>query len=224
MLYRVQILRDGVGSIAPPVFAWSRNNANQSQRVLDRLAQPDGYLRVEVEEARDHAESIRVDDWLRYLHTSGDAEALPLLQVMSRDSKHLLLRPAHGASANDYLIDGPAVLQRWHHRGSATEGGGIAIARDRWFALDNGIEVAFDDEALLRADDYWLIPARVNAGLVGWTEDTPVPAHGPERVQAALSRLARDSATASTPACTDLRWQLRLERTPAHVDPQEQRD
>lgn len=212
-LYRVQILRGGDGHVAP-TFAWARANGSQQQALREWIAQSDGRLHVELD-AADALDGARVGEWVRFVHASVATSALALLQVLSSDGRRMVLQPAEGTSAGDYPLDGPASLQRWHHPGSAAHGGGIAIAPDRWFALEHGIEIAFDAGTPLLADDYWLIPARANTGLSGWADDTPQPAHGPQRVQAPLALLQRDDAEVAGMSCVDLRWQVRLERTPA---------
>lgn len=212
-LYRVQILRGGDGQLAP-TFAWARANGSQQQALREWIAQSDGRLHVELD-APDALDRARVGEWVRFVHVSAATSALALLQVLSSDGQRMILQPAEGTSAGDYPLDGPASLQRWHHAGSAAHGGGVAIAPDRWFALEHGIEIAFDADTPLPADDYWLIPARAGASLPGWPDDAPQPAHGPERVQAPLALLQRDAADAAVMSCIDLRWQVRLERTPA---------
>ena len=75
------------------------------------------------------------------------------------------------------------ILRRWdyhEHTPGVNNGkdGAIVVTAGKWLPLENGIEVRFEDTGLLRAGDYWLIPARSEAdGYTLLWKTQPQPAN-----------------------------------------------
>ena len=192
-LYRVEV---HVGSDDPagrPSFKWSRENGSvvfpivalsagdgSATVVLDTLGRDDrfGLAEGDVVEVQDDAVVLA--------NMSG-----PLLVVQSidRGASTIVLAGAVAAGIGSDATRHP-LLRRWDQkarteaplgpdnavpipRAATTAGGPIALQRDVWLDLEDGVQVQFVTAGApqYRPADYWLIPARVVSGDVIWASE-----------------------------------------------------
>lgn len=178
-LYRVEI--HDAGSAGTATFKWSRDNASVALRVLSIA---DTVISVE-SFGRDARSAINAGDWIEISDDDlGEASARDLLEVAHADPamRTITLKPSKAKPSVD-----PAkhpVLRRWQNKPQPVE-----FRDDLSIELEAGIAIRFaphaDDEveppdkkkgpppdAIYRAGDYWLIPARTaNGGTLLWPRD-----------------------------------------------------
>jgi hypothetical protein len=231
-LYRVEIHKSGIGwdgKGEPPsdtaTFKWSRDNGSVAAAWLDG----EGDI-LKVTAGRDRARGFASGQWVELSDERHDLEGTPgtLVQLKEAEAGSLTLDPAtaKGSYAREDFPNTPEV-RRWDQQ--ETENitlaeGAIPIQYDKWFALEDGVQVQFPAPAApeayeFRSGDYWLIPARVASRDIEWpwernddekgaTESAKrmrraLPPHGIKHHYALLGLLA--AATGATFEFTDLR-------------------
>ena len=182
-LYRVEIHKsgsgwDGKGKAAPAdtaTFKWSRDNGSVAAAWLDG----DGDV-LRVTPGRDQARGFAGGQWIELSDDRNELESIPgtLVQITDVESGSLTIDPAtaHGSIARTDFPHTPKV-RRWDQEETeeiTLSEGAIQIQYDKWFALEDGVQVQFPAPATpekfeFRSGDYWLIPARVASRDIEWS-------------------------------------------------------
>ena len=232
-LYRVEIHRSGpawdadnqAAKSTAATFKWSRDNGSVAAAWLDG----EGDI-LKVTAGRDRARGFASGQWVELSDERHDLEGTPgtLVQLKETEAGSLTIDPAtaKGSYAREDFPNTPKV-RRWDQEETETielDEGAITIQYDKWFALEDGVQVQFPAPAApeayeFRSGDYWLIPARVASRDIEWpwernddeksaTESAKrmrraLPPHGIKHHYALLGLLA--AATGATFEFTDLR-------------------
>jgi hypothetical protein len=200
-LYRVEIHRPGSGVYAPgksskdtATFKWSRNNGADVAAWSDA---DDGVLQVAA--ARDRARGFVAGQWVELTDESNDLEGRPgtLVQLKSVSAGSLTLDPksAPGAPLGLDKFNGKyPKVRRWDQEENEDillDEGAVAIEYDKWYALEDGLQVLFPAPAPadgqpgqyeFRSGDYWLIPARVATRDIEWSAQDRTNGRRPDGV------------------------------------------
>jgi hypothetical protein len=181
-LYRVEIHKsgsgwDGKGKAAladTATFKWSRDNGSVAAAWLDG----DGNV-LSVTPSRDQARGFAGGQWIELSDDRNELESIPgtLVQITDVESGSLTIDPAtaHGSIARTDFPQTPKV-RRWDQEETeeiTLSEGAIQIQYDKWFALEDGMQVQFPTPTApngleFRSGDYWLIPARVATRDIEW--------------------------------------------------------
>jgi hypothetical protein len=176
-LYRVEIHRPGTGwddQKSPATFKWSRDNGSV---VVPWLDDEDEILKVSA--VRDRRRGFTSGQWVELSDDRSELEAVPgtLVQLKEAESGSLTIDPATapGPFARENFPHTPKV-RRWDQEETEAitlDEGAIPIKYDKWFALEDGVQVQFPrpltmEEYEFRSGDYWLIPARVATRDIEW--------------------------------------------------------
>lgn len=181
-LYRVEIHKGGSGwaekdKAAPAdtaTFKWSRDNGSVAAAWLDG----DGNV-LSVTPSRDQARGFAGGQWIELSDDRNELESIPatLVQITDVESGSLTIDPAtaHGSIARTDFPQTPKV-RRWDQEETeeiTLSEGAIQIQYDKWFALEDGVQVQFPAPPApatyeFRSGDYWLIPARVATRDIEW--------------------------------------------------------
>jgi hypothetical protein len=192
-LYRVEIHKsgagwDGKGEAAPAdtaTFKWSRDNGSVASAWLN----DDGKV-LRVTPSHDQARGFAGGQWIELTDDQNELESTPgtLVQLRDVESGSLTIDPptAHGSTARRDFPYTPKV-RRWDQE--ETEEitlweGAIQIQYDKWFDLEDGVQVQFPTPAApnkfeFRSGDYWLIPARVVSRDIEWPWEPEGKTPGP---------------------------------------------
>ena len=226
-LYRVEIHRGGVGRAAGKgliekgaeiaTFKWSRENGSVVTAWVD---EEDGALRLSG--PRDRARGFTPGQWVELTDRSRDLAGRrgTLVRVKDVEAGSLTIEPPESKEpfAHENFPDKPLV-RAWDHdaaEGIELDRGAIPIEFDRWFALEDGVQVRFpaprpNEEYRFRTGDYWMIPARAATRDIEWPRDgtaenklepRALPPHGIEHHYALLGVLQVKNTGAEV---TDLR-------------------
>jgi hypothetical protein len=230
-LYRVEIHRSGpvwdgdneAAKSTAATFKWSRDNGSVAAAWLDGEGDT-----LKVTAGRDRARGFASGQWVELSDDLHDLESAPgtLVQLKETEAGSLTIDPAtaKGSYAREDFPNTPKV-RRWDQQ--ETENitlaeGAIPIQYDKWFALEDGVQIQFPAPAVpdayeFRSGDYWLIPARVASRDIEWPWERndegkaenakrmrrALPPHGIKHHYALLGLLA--AATGATFEFTDLR-------------------
>jgi hypothetical protein len=168
-LYRVEIHDSSESGQA--TFKWSRENGSVVARVLEFQ---DADVLVEPP-AGDGMALFPVNAFVEISDTRADLAGAPgeIVQITASDADlgRLTLGKTVAARPTD---DRVVTVRRWED----TSGDGLRhVEEGTWFALEDGIEVVFS-RGPYATGDYWLIPARVATGAIGWAvDDDGLPEH-----------------------------------------------
>ena len=201
-LYRVEIHKggsgwDGKGETAPAdtaTFKWSRDNGSVATAWLNG----DGNV-LRITPSRDRARGFFGGQWIELSDDRNELQSIPgtLVQITDVESGSLTIDPAtaHGSIARTDFPHTPKV-RRWDQEETeeiTLSEGAIQIQYDKWFALEDGVQVQFPapaapDKFEFRSGDYWLIPARVASRDIEWPweNEDDASAEGTERKRRAL--------------------------------------
>ncbi|HYP21212.1 MAG TPA: DUF6519 domain-containing protein [Chloroflexia bacterium] len=183
-LYRVEIHRGG--PVGTATFKWSRENGSiqtgwVGQSVNDLMVSAPG---------RDSVLGFATGQWVELaddsnelfdetLHPTGNPGTL--VKLLRAEGQVLTIDPAT-ATGSVTLTDFPRnpKIRRWDQ--PSTQPGEVVVevptANGGFLALEDGVEIRFEEGATYRAGDYWLIPARTITGDVEWPRDAanaPIP-------------------------------------------------
>lgn len=181
-LYHVEIHRggsalksDGTNKSTAATFKWSRDNGSVAAAWLDK----DGHL-LRVAAVRDQTRGFAKSQWIELSDDRRELEGAPgtLVQLKDGEAGSLTIDPqtTSGAVDRSNFPTNPKV-RRWDQQGTekiALHEGAISIEYDKWFSLEDGVQVRFQAPAPgephgFRPGDYWLIPARVATRSVEWS-------------------------------------------------------
>lgn len=188
-LYRVEII--GLGDNNQLQFAWSRHNSSVTLPIL-KATFGDVTATIALEHlGRDARYSLTEGDWVELVNDAWALNSYPrsLMQVSSIDTydRTVILKgdPPIGSVIFNAAPEQHPYLRRWDSPGlqrvSRPE------ANDSWLALEDGIEILFDNLAsseenssgevklIYQVGDYWLIPARTATGDIEWPKAGSVP-------------------------------------------------
>jgi len=176
-LYRVEIHQGGDAQHA--TFKWSRDNGSIVTSWLGgkgdtlQVADARGFCAGAWAELSDDARDLRGDPGV-------------LVQISKVEDDTLTLAADSVAAAGTISRDPKlhSKVRWWDQRGAGLAGGvPLLVAAQKWRDLEDGIQVQFDPDGEYRSGDYWLIPARVAAGVDGgidWPDNATRP---PRRVE-----------------------------------------
>ena len=169
-LYRVEIHHGGtLGVDADITFKWSRENGSVAMPWLTANATELTLATV----GRDSKLGLSSGDWIELCDDQVELSRTPgtLVQIDSVEGTTVLLKPgtATGSTAIADFPFNPRV-RRWDHVGTAALKVERPATNDGFLALEDGVEVRFDDGSY-RTGDHWLIPARTLTGDVEWPRD-----------------------------------------------------
>ena len=202
-LYRVEIHSGGDEA----TFKWSRDNGSVTFVVAALALNEDKTLLTVTLEDMHTEIPLQIDDWLELTDASLEFSSQPGLlfkvkEIPDRNpsSAELILdtvaalgdQNAQNIQAIAARLQNPlpatgqtrTILRRWdyheHMPGvSIGKDGALQVQEGVWLPLEKGIEVRFENTGLLRAGDYWLLPARSEAeGYTLLWETEPPPAAG----------------------------------------------
>ncbi|MFI6248757.1 DUF6519 domain-containing protein [Streptomyces sp. NPDC051016] len=196
-LYRVEIREsdDGV-----PSFVWSRDNGTVAALVVRLTTDATATTLTIDTPARDERLGFAKGDWVEVCDPARTrrGEQGFLGRLDEADGTTLRVTEWSGPAPADGDLADPVVVRRWDSPGALP-------VRDGWVALEDGVQVQFEDYRWHRTGDYWLIPARTAAwadtdldpdlaGTVEWPRDpdgTPAfrPPDGIEHHTAAIALL-----------------------------------
>lgn len=173
-LYRVEVHRGGDTDEA--TFKWSRDNGSV-EVAIESLTEVDGQGVRTARLAspwRDARKGLEVGDWVELVDDrwAPIGKPPPLMRVAGvwLHRREVTLEDADRERAFDPRWH--PFLRRWDNGGEgAAPNHGIAVsdAIRRWYALEDGVQVQFDDcDAHYRRGDFWVIPARTATGGVLW--------------------------------------------------------
>ena len=220
-LYRVEV---NTGSDSPagaaPSFKWSRDNGSVIFAVTAVAPAASTTTVTLASLGRDERFGLVEGDYVELQDDQSLASLLPAqllrVQAIDRTRMTVVLDGAIGSTVSTNASLHP-LLRRWDHGvAAATPDGPQPIADGAmqilpglisggdtaWLALEDGLEILFEDLAVTRyqTGDFWLIPARVATGGVLWPQETandskgnpvtnPVarPPHGPVHHYAPLA-------------------------------------
>ncbi len=185
-LYRVEIHRPGpawngtdksdatMSSVA--TFKWSRDNGSVVAAWLD-----DEDDTLKVSGARDQARGFGRGQWVELSDEQHDLEATPgtLVQLTEVEAGSLTFDPttaSTGSVMGRQNFGRNAKVRRWDQKATeeiSLNGGAITIQYDKWFDLEDGVQVQFKapdgkDPGQFSSGDYWLIAARVANRDIEW--------------------------------------------------------
>jgi len=176
-LYRVEIHHGGDAQHA--TFKWSRDNGSIVTSWLD-----DKGDKLQVADARGFCSGA----WVELSDDAHDLRGDPgVLVQISKVEDDTLTIAADSVTAAGTISRDPKLHSKvrcWDQRGAGlADGVPLLVAAQKWRDLEDGIQVQFDPDGEYRNGDYWLIPARVAAGVDGgidWPDNTRRP---PRRVE-----------------------------------------
>lgn len=186
-LYRVEIHRTGpawkgddrsdamMSSVA--TFKWSRDNGSVVAAWVD-----DEDDTLKVSGARDQARGFARGQWVELSDEQHDLDAAPgtLVQLKEVEAGSLTFDPttaSTGSVLGHQNFGRSAKVRRWDQKETeetSLNGGAITIQYDKWFDLEDGVQVQFkaphgkDDPGQFRSGDYWLIAARAANRDIEW--------------------------------------------------------
>jgi hypothetical protein len=241
-LYRVEIHRSGTSPKAGPkaaqgaaakgepgpTFVWSRDNGS----IVAHWKATQGNT-VEVDGVgREGVTGFAEGQWVELTHGTTDVEDAAQVGGKPTDPPVNLFRISKPVDGNVLTLQTTVTLsgqqqqltlpphpddqlhpkvRRWDSPGEiAVE---VPLTNDGWIALEDGIEVKFEEGKFYRRGDYWLIPARTNLGDglgdILWPRKAGQPlfqyARHPFAHRAPLAFLPKGE---SPPATVDLRVSL----------------
>ncbi|MEY2548052.1 MAG: hypothetical protein QOD64_634 [Verrucomicrobiota bacterium] len=200
-LYRIEIHRPGPGAYAgvavaekPATFKWSRDNGSV---VVPWSGEDNGALQVPA--ARDRARGFAVGQWVELSDLSNDVDERPgtLVKLKAAGGGSLTLDPESASSGAPLGLDqfsgGSAKVRRWDQEVNEDillDEGAIAIEFDKWYPLEDGLQVSFPapvkgtpEQYNFRSGDYWLIPARVATHDIEWPSEDRTNGRLPDGVE-----------------------------------------
>jgi hypothetical protein len=207
LLYLVQI-HDG-GAPGTATLKWSRYNGSLAFRVLSI----DGPRVRLASLGRTAARSLRPGDWIEFVNRESQltGTVAPLNRIAQVDENAATItldQPPPTPPGSPWMA-----VVRWDQKDDVTTAGVVAIkvAGDA-IAIENGISVSFEkardaDALAFVSGDFWMIPARVNVGLL-WPTDPAghYVARPPDGVAHILAPLA-------ICALNDGKWQTQDKRS-----------
>jgi hypothetical protein len=222
-LYRVEVHRSGpawdgkseAGRNKAATFKWSGDNGS----VAARWVAGEGEV-LQIAGSHDRARGFARGQWIELSDDRHELEGVPgtLVQLADTEAGSLTIDPktTSGPYALEHFPNTPKV-RRWDQEETETialTNGAVAIQYDKWFALEDGVQVQFPAPAVgtyeFRTGDYWLIPARVARDDIEWPWDPDVkdtrqalPPDGIRHYHALLGFLS--TGANQTFAFTDLR-------------------
>jgi len=196
-LYRVEIHRverDASGAVTAATFKWSRDNGTVAARIANpRLRDIILTRRIDQQPAGGFAAGqwIEVTDEEHMLR--GEPGTFARLSAVAGETLTVEAWPGAGDPPD---LAGVALVRRWDSQGEMTVE--IPVANGGWIALEEGLEIHFDSAtAGYLPGDYWVIPVRVEAGVLWPTDEVGQVAylepHGPEHHYATLALLRREA-------------------------------
>ncbi len=179
-LYRVEIHTGGDGTHA--TFKWSRENGSVATRWLG--IGNDAHALV-VRNTRGFA----AGDWIEITDDALDLAVTPgpLLRVASVAGDQLVVDAASGTPPawTDTLAN--PKLRRWDQKENDAQGliqGAVPVVETpqgsttrTWIALEDGLQVAFENDHTYRSGDYWVIPARAASTSLDWPQQDDGPVY-----------------------------------------------
>lgn len=182
-LYRVEIHREGAawsspGETVPPgiaTFKWSRDNG--SVFALWSNQEGDALTMVGL---HDRARGFENGQWIELSDEEREITGKPgiLVQVRNRDRETVMIAPP-SEPVDRTQFSSTAVARRWdqeENEKTRLHEGAIPLVEDKWFTLEDGVQVYFAPAAAglanrYRTGDYWLIPARVATRNIEWPRE-----------------------------------------------------
>jgi hypothetical protein len=187
-------------------FKWSRENGS----VVTAWFSSDGN-RLTVESTR----GFEVGQWVELLDHLSEPDGRPGILVRVKQVKADVLVVDGNIDAN--LFTGTKVIRRWDHVSSSPS---IAVTKDGWIDLENGIQIQFEGLEQFNTGDYWLIPSRGSTGTIEWPvepdkpdQPSSLPPHGVAHHYAPLAVIS------ITKEVTDLRLKLTTQVQPIPKSP-----
>ncbi|HEX9775206.1 MAG TPA: DUF6519 domain-containing protein [Actinomycetota bacterium] len=212
-LYRVEVHAGGTRDEA--TFKWSRDNGSVASRWLGQVG---NHVRVD-SVGKDEVLGFSSAQFVELLDDTRELSGTPGVLVRidaPPEGDKLPLDPAATFDRADFPVN--PKLRRWDSEGAVA----MDPAGDGWIALEDGVEVRFD-EGTYNTGDYWLIPARTAIADVEWPRDAagnPAsrPPEGIEHRHAPLALLrVKTGAITLLDDCRD-RFPSLTELTAADVD------
>jgi hypothetical protein len=195
-LYRVEIHHPGSACSGNDedcaTFKWSRDNSSIDFPIVSIEGSSASLAHL----GRDDQSTLTEGDWVEVL---GDIQVLrqepgSLVRVESVDRAHLSV--TFSSDVPSLAPQFHPLVRRWDQREGSPKGrtlrdGAIPVTEGTtetdWIELEDGVQIQFQPSSQNRPivylpGDYWLIPARVVSGDVGWpwdgTGEQPRPPHG----------------------------------------------
>jgi hypothetical protein len=221
-LYRVEIHRPGPGAYAgvalagkPATFKWSRDNGSV---VVPWSGEDNAALQVAA--TRDRARGFAAGQWVELSDQSNDIDGRPgtLVQLKAVVAGSLTL-DTDSASGAPFGLDsfngGYPKVRRWDQEENediSLDEGAIAIEYDKWYPLEDGLQVSFPAPAKgtpeqyeFRSGDFWLIPARVATHDIEWSLEDRSQGRRPDGVEHHYALLGVLELNAGNFSFTDMR-------------------
>jgi hypothetical protein len=182
-LYRVEIHREGGawaadGEIVPAdvaTFKWSRDNGSVFAPWLNQKGDELTMIGL-----HDRSRGFENGQWIELNDEEGEMNGAPgvLVKVVSRDGEAVTIEPA-AKPVDRTQFSKTAVARRWDQEETEHTNlheGAIPLVEDKWFNLEDGVQVYFEPAApgvpnFYRTGDYWLIPARAASKNIEWPRE-----------------------------------------------------
>ena len=214
-LYRVEIHQGGKAGSA--TFKWSRENGSVVIPILELSNDAIKLAHL----GRDSRLGLKVGDWVEIINDEiilrGDVP--PLVQVDSIEAIDMVIRIKVPVGLKTLPFkkkeDKTLLLRRWDHKGDIKKDGAVALVEDggdkNWLMLEDGLQIQFQEGAVYRTGDYWLIPARTATGDIEWPKDkdgNPL-SQAPHGVTHHYAPLAVFSIVGGKPTIDDCRTKIK---------------
>ncbi|SEB38689.1 DUF6519 domain-containing protein [Terriglobus roseus] len=163
-LYRVEVHQGG--GLSNATFKWSRENGSVVASVVSMQG---ADVRVD-SLGPDSNLGFAPDQWVEIFDDSTLFGEQPngagmLYQVKSIESSTRTLTMFTTVLPVDTSKN--ARVRRWDQSGTSASSSGLPLGSGGWVALENGIEVSFQ-QGIYRTGDAWTIPARAATGAIEW--------------------------------------------------------
>ncbi|MBW4670826.1 MAG: tail fiber domain-containing protein [Cyanomargarita calcarea GSE-NOS-MK-12-04C] len=161
-LYRVEIHTSG--DINTAKFKWSRNNGTTVSAIDSIKGNSINLVNI----GRDDLQSFKVNQWVEILDEEQELKNEPGMLLRLQKAFNTQLDVIGNPVESQFSGKKKLKVRGWHD----TDKQEIPVSdTDKWFEIENGIYIKFDENSNYKTGDYWLIPARAVTKDIDWDYD-----------------------------------------------------